>query len=192
MLVINPHTNKEVRRLKNIRVAVGCLCVVVMASIFFYLDNRELNALKSDQAYPMIEEPTQHPQSLTEASHKIADTPIYLTKIYSLNDSKGLYFGMWYRNGNNMMDNAEKNWQKESGEIDFLVKAVDSNGTTYDGRTNGTVDGTFSTLRFIQFDDFHYDGELEKIELAFYPIISADGKGIPYEKPWLEATLQVE
>ncbi|MGR9050983.1 hypothetical protein ACQ4XT_20285 [Halobacillus faecis] len=178
--------------MKKVRVAVFSLMAVLIAAVLFYLDNKEVNALKNHQVYPMVSEPTQHPEPITVSTHEIGETKIHLTKLYSRNDAKGLYLGMWYGDRNAVMKNNEEDWLREKGHIEFLVKAVDSNGTTYNGSTIGTTEGTFTTFRYIQFDDFRYNQELDTLDLAFYPMMD-DGKGgVPFEHPWLETTVEVE
>lgn len=176
--------------MKKVHIAIVGLIAVLIAVVFFYMDNRQVNALKNHQTYPLIEEPKQHPQALTASSQPIEDSGVHLTKLYSKNNANGLFFGMWYGDRNKTMKNKDGNWKREEGHIEFLVKAVDSNGTTYNGRTNGTVEGTFTTFRYIQFDDFHYGEDLESIELSFYPIV--DGEESPHEHAWLETTVDVE
>ncbi|WP_226576604.1 hypothetical protein [Halobacillus litoralis] len=179
--------------MKKVRLSIVGLIAVLLVAIFFYLDNRELNALINDRSYPMVEDPTQHPQPLTDKPRQIHDMDVHLTKLYSRNDAKGLYFGMWYNKRNPIMNNEEKDWRREMGEVEFLVKAVDSNGTTYNGKTNGSVQGTFTTFRYIQFDDFKYDDlDLEELHLSFYPIFNEGKKALPNEQPWMEDTIQVE
>lgn len=176
--------------MKKVRIAIVGLIAVVIAAVFFYMDNRQVNALKNHQTYPMIEEPKQHPQALTDTSQSIADSSVHLTKLYSRNNAKGLFFGMYYGDRNKTMKNKERKWKREDGHIEFLVKAVDSNGTTYNGRTKGTIEGTFTTFRYIQFDDFRYDEDLDSIELSFYPMV--DEEELPHEHAWLETTVVVE
>jgi hypothetical protein len=176
---------------KKVRLAIICLIAVLIAAVFFYMDNRQVNALKNHQTYPLIEEPNQHPQALTASSQSIADSSVHLTKLYSRNNANGLFFGMYYGDRNKTMKNKERNWKRENGHIEFLVKAVDSNGTTYNGHTVGTVEGTFTTFRYIQFNDFRYDQSLDTIELSFYPIVD-DEEEIPHEHAWLETTVEVE
>ncbi|QAS51756.1 hypothetical protein [Halobacillus litoralis] len=178
--------------MKKIRLAIFSLIALIIIVCFFYLDNRELNRLTNDQIYPMVEEPNQHPQPLTEGKLEIGDEGVHLTKLYSRNTSKGLYFGMWYGKGNNLMNNEEKKWKRKKGQIEFLVKAVDSNGTTYDGRTVGLVAGTFSVFQYVQFDGFHYDQDLEELTLFFYPMIAEGDEATPNAQAWLETTIPVE
>ncbi|CDQ21165.1 hypothetical protein SAMN05192559_10652 [Halobacillus karajensis] len=174
------------------RLAVFSLAVVLIAAVFLYLDNREINALKGDKAYPMIEEPTQHPQPITASSFEMNDSSIHLTKLYSKSNAKGLYLGMWYGVGNNKMNNREKEWKREEGQIEFLVKAVDSNGSTYNGHTIGTSEGTFTTFRYVQFDEFRYKQGMDKIDLYFYPILDEGKGGTPYEHAWFETTVELD
>lgn len=178
--------------MKKVRVAIFGLIAVLIAAVFFYVDNKEVNALKNNQTYPMVQDPRQHPEPITVSSQEIGDTKVYLTKLYSRNDARGLYLGMWYGERNTVMKNKEENWLRDEGHIEFLVKAVDSNGTTYNGHTIGTKEGTFTTFRYIQFDDFQYDKELDELDLAFYPIMDDGKEGVPYEHPWLETTVEVE
>lgn len=177
--------------MRNVRLAIiGFLAVLALAVVFFF-DNRELNGLTKDRLYPMIDEPTQHPQALTS---KVSDlgNGILVTKLYSRNDSTGLYFGMWYRDGGALIDQNDEEWLLEDGEIEFLVKAVDSNGTTYNAETEGIVQGTFSTFRYVQFDDFHYDESLEDLHVAFYPMKREEGERTPHHLPVVEAVIEIE
>ncbi|MGV2622844.1 UNVERIFIED_CONTAM: hypothetical protein N8J90_16715 [Halobacillus marinus] len=182
----------EAWNLKRVRLAIAGLVVLLIICCFFYFDNRKLNQLAGDELYPMAGEPTQHPQPLTASSVDIGNTGIHVTRLYSTNASKGLFMGIWYGKGNNKMNAAENDWLMEDGEIDFLVQAVDTNGTTFNGEMNGVIRGTFSTFRYVKFDDFHYDDELESITLAFYPLMEGEEGKEPYPHAWLETSIPVE
>ncbi len=177
--------------MRNVRLAIlGFLAVLTLAVVFFF-DNRELNGLTKDRLYPMMDEPRQHPQALTSKVSELGNG-ILVTKLYSRNDSSGLYFGMWYRNQDALIEMEDVDWLLEDGEIEFLVKAVDSNGTTYNAETEGIVEGTFSTFRYVQFDDFHYDDTLKNLHVAFYPMKKEEGERTPHHLPLVEADIEIE
>lgn len=177
--------------MRNVRLAIiGFLAVLTLAVVFFF-DNRELNGLTKDRLYPMMDEPRQHPQPLTDSVTELGNG-IRVTKLYSRNDSTGLYFGMWYKDQQSLINQEGGDWLREDGEIEFLVKAVDSNGTTYNTETDGIVQGTFSTFRYVQFEDFHYDESLTDLHVAFYPMKKKDGKRKPHHLPVVEAVIQIE
>ncbi|KHE67095.1 hypothetical protein, partial [Halobacillus sp. BBL2006] len=158
---------------------------------FFYLDNRTFNQLTDDQTYPMVDEPKNHPVSLTESSLTIPDSGVHMTKLYTLQNNENLFMGIWYRNRNKWMNQNEEKWKRNDGDMQLLVKAVDENGTTFNGKTKEAVHGTFSTFQYIHFNSFNYSEESKKLEFYFYPIVSKGKEEEPAARPVFHVSVPV-
>lgn len=183
--------------MKATRMALIGLIVVLSVVIFLYVDNKEYNRLVNDQKYPLVEQLENRPVSISPDSQKIEGTGLELSELYYSYPEEGLYFGFWYRNGNNLLNNEDKNWKREDGAVQFLVKVVDEEGTTYNGTTTGKAEGTFSTFQYLQVDDFTLPEEDEEeevseeqeqreLDLSFYPIME-DGE--PNEEALFELSV---
>lgn len=173
------------------RIAIIGFVAVLAAVFFFYLDNRTFNRLTDNHQYPMLEEPKSHPVSLTESSTKIPESGIHMTKLYTMQNNKNLFLGIWYRDGNNLMNAEGEEWKRTDGEVQLLVKAVDENGTTFNGETKKAVRGTFSTFQYIHFNTFNYSEESKKLDLYFYPVTTDGEKEQPADHPWFEVSVPV-
>lgn len=197
--------------MKAIHIALIGLIVVLAAVFFLFVDNREYNALVNDQKYPVEEELDRHPASISPDSVKVEGTGIEISELYYQLDQLpeeeadtdqeaseepregDLYLGFWYEKGNEILSNSEAGWKREEGAVQFLVKAVDEEGTTYNGETTGKIEGTFGAFQFVKIEDFirpdieELDVEEEReLDLFFYPISKS---GEPNEKALFEASV---
>ncbi|MCA0983944.1 hypothetical protein LCL89_07700 [Halobacillus yeomjeoni] len=177
--------------MKGIRLAIVGFAVVIAFASYLHLENRTFNQLKDDQIYPMIDEPKNHPVPLTASAMKIKDPDIQLTRFYTSQNHDSLYFGIWYR-GDEPVKEIDKNWKREKGAVQFLVKVVDSNGTTYNGTTVGNEEGAFSTFQYVQLNDYTHHEDGKDLEVYFYPIIQKEKLSEPYEHPVAQATVKLE
>ncbi|MCA0969730.1 hypothetical protein LCM20_03865 [Halobacillus litoralis] len=199
--------------MKAIRIAFLGLIVVLAIVVFLFIDNRVYNQLVNDQRFPVEEELERRPGSITPDSQPVASTGIELSELYfwryevpaeeadedleedqiQLADEGNLYLGFWYPKGNDLLASGKDEWQTEEGAVQFLVKAVDEEGTTYNGTTTGKVDGTFNAFQYVKIEDFsliEVEEEEEPVErdlvLSFYPISES---GDPVEEPLFEQSV---
>ncbi|TGB05354.1 hypothetical protein [Halobacillus salinus] len=185
--------------MKAVQIALIGLLVVLAAGFFLYVDNREYNALVNGQELPIHKVPEEPPASISKASQKVKGTGIELSELYyrpyereseepTEEPSTGdLYFGIWYGKGNELTSDRETDWRREKGVVSFLVKAVDESGTTFNGKTTGKVDGTFSVFQFVKIEGYNFDEEGREaagdLELFFYPVSKS---GEPVEEALFE------
>ncbi|RWZ55275.1 hypothetical protein EQV77_11560 [Halobacillus fulvus] len=161
--------------MKTIRRAVVALMIVLFVAVFLYIDNKEFNQLASG---------AQPPLDTVVEGLVISDGPveldmgIHVSELYYAKEQEALYLGMWYEDRNQHLK--DEKWYKEKGAVSFLVKAVDSNGTTFTGRTEEREEGTFSTFQFVKIEDFHLIDQEEyrkgpnSLTFSFYPMLDKE------------------
>lgn len=177
--------------MKRVRIAIIGFILVLTVVFFFYVENKTINQLKNGQLYPMVEEPKNHPLPLTISSAKVPDTGLNITKLYTLQDQQSLYFGMWYGQEDSFLNGDDDRWKREDGVVQFLVKVVDSNGSTYNGKTVGKQEGTFSTFQYVQFDDYKLDEDSEELEVYFYPLKEGENGEEPSQTPTAQVNVEL-
>lgn len=180
--------------MKGTRIALMSLLIVLVMVIFFYLDNRTFNQLVHDRRAP-TEETMGELQSLSTKNVERDYKSIHISNLYYSGEKKKLYFGIWYRKGIDLLNDRNSKWKEEDGTVQFLVKVVNDQGTTFTGKTAGNTEATFSIFQYVTIEDFKPLGAEEinenggegSLTFYFYPILKKSNN--PRAQALFEATV---